>query len=260
METRRYIDSALDRGYQFRASDYLSRGWKTFTDNPGGYLGYGVLFMVITVILAFIPIIGQLVSFVISPPLSVGIPIAAHKQNTQGNTEFGNFFRGFDYLGQLLIAYLIQMLIYLIIALPIIIVLGYSFVGLMTDPTNPDNSTAFAEAMVSKWPLFLITFLVMIYVGVSLRWTNMLIVFHKYDAVDAIKTSWKLVGKNWFAHLGFVLLMAMVILLGFIALFVGIFVAFPVIMAADYAGYADISGLDKKDSEISDIGRAENLV
>jgi hypothetical protein len=49
-------------------------------------------------------------------------------------------------------------------------------------------------------------------------------------------------------------------LAGFIALLVGIVAAYPIIMAADYAGYADITGLNQGDDDINELGTDVDLV
>lgn len=260
METRVYIENALQNGYRFKTSEYLSRGWKTFTENPGGYIGFAVLYFVISMFVGLIPIIGFLISLFINPPLSVGIPIAAHRQTNENNMEFGNFFKGFDHIGQLVITYLIQLVIYMVLAIPVVISIGFGFFALMSDPTNTEATEEFGRQLLAMWPVFLIVFLLAAYVGISMRWAFFLVVFHKYDAMDAIRTSWKLVGKNWFVHFGFILLMALVMMLGLIALLVGIVVAFPVVFAADYAAYADITGLNRENSEIDEIGGLRDMV
>nr|HMU02299.1 hypothetical protein [Saprospiraceae bacterium] len=76
----------------------------------------------------------------------------------------------------------------------------------------------------------------------------------KYDAVEAIKTSWKLVNKNWFMHLAFGVLAFLAMLGGMIALIIGILFVIPIVAIADYAGFADITGLNKKDDIIDEIG------
>ena len=107
---------------------------------------------------------------------------------------------------------------------------------------------------------FLVFAMVFTYLAVCLRWTNYLIVFHKYEAVSAIKTSWQLVNKRWIWHFLFLLLCGLIMLAGFIALLVGIVVAYPIIMAADYAGYADITGLNQDNDDINELGTDVDLV
>lgn len=82
-----------------------------------------------------------------------------------------------------------------------------------------------------------------------------LIVFHQYDAITAIKTSWQLTNKQWFSHFIFILLVGLVILGGIILLIVGVVLAYPIVMAADYAGYADVTRLNDNSDVLDEIGQ-----
>ena len=93
-----------------------------------------------------------------------------------------------------------------------------------------------------------------------MRCTNYRIVFHEYDAISAIKTIQALTNKKWIFHLGFALLAGLMLFAGVIALFVGIIFVIPIIFAADYAGYADVTGLNRNDDVIDEIGIETDLV
>lgn len=259
MSGRNTIQQAIDYGYEFKIGDYISRGWNIFKDNPGGFIGYTVLFFIITIIVQMIPLLGFLIAIVVSPPLSVGIAIASHKQEKDGDMEFGNFFKGFDHIGQLIVAYIIMLVVYFIIALPMIFMVGFEMITSFSSGDPEAIMESYQElAKLGIW--FFIFAIIFTYISVCLRWTNYLIVFHKYDAVSAIKTSWQLVNKRWIWHFLFLLLCGLIILCGFIALLVGVVAAYPIIMAADYAGYADITGLDQHDDVIDELGSDSTLV
>ena len=224
-----------------------------FKKNPGGYLGYVVVFSLISIVTSFIPFLGTLIGIVINPPLSVGMAIAAHKQEKTGDEEFGNFFKGFDHIAQLLVANIIMIIIYIVLAIPFIFIVGFS--AIMAFASGDPEAIMESSAQIASMGLgLLVMFLIFLYVGISLRWTNYLIVFHKYDAVEALKTSWKLVNKSWFMHLAFGLLAFLALIGGLIALIVGILFVIPIVAIADYAGYADITGLNKNDDVIDEIG------
>jgi uncharacterized membrane protein len=179
-----------------------------------------------------IPLLGFLIAIVVSPPLSVGIAIASHKQEKDGDMAFGNFFKGFDYIGQLIVAYIIMLVVYLIIALPLIFMVGFELISSFAsgDPeTILESSQELAKMGIWFFVFAMVYSLIWEYV---MRWTNYLIVFHKYDAVSAIKTSWQLVNKRWIWHFLFLLLCGLIIIGGFIALLVGIVVAYPIIIGS----------------------------
>ncbi|MBK8668520.1 MAG: hypothetical protein IPN89_03280 [Saprospiraceae bacterium] len=259
MENRQSIQRAIDNGYSFPIGNYFSRGWEIFKRNPGAYIGYTLIFILVSIIINMIPLLGMLIALIVNPALMVGTAIAAYKQEKYNDTEFGNFFKGFDHLAQLIVANIIITLIYFVVAIPLIFVLGFSFItALATGDADSILNSSTQIASMGLW--FLIFFILFLYMAISLRWTNYLIVFHQYDAVSAIKTSWKLTNKKWFYHLGFSLLSGIVVLLGVLALFIGIIFALPVIMAADYAGFADVTGMENNDDIIDQIGGEKDLV
>ncbi|MEY3422435.1 MAG: hypothetical protein RIR48_2749 [Bacteroidota bacterium] len=259
MSGRNTIQQAIDYGYEFKIGDYFSRGFRIFKDNPGGFIGFAVLFFIITIVIQMIPLLGFLIAIVVSPPLSVGIAIASHKQEKDGDMAFGNFFKGFDYIGQLIVAYIIMLVVYLIIALPLIFMVGFELISSFASG-DPETILESSQELAKMGIWFFVFAIIFTYLGVCMRWTNYLIVFHKYDAVSAIKTSWQLVNKRWIWHFLFLLLCGLIIIGGFLALLVGIVVAYPIILAADYAGYADVSGLNQGDAEIEELGAEGDLV
>ncbi len=260
MENRQSIQRAIDNGYSFPIGNYFSRGWEIFKRNPGAYIGYTLIFILVSIILINMnPLLGMLIALIVNPPLMVGTAIAAYKQEKYNDTEFGNFFKGFDHLAQLIVANIIITLIYFVVAIPLIYVLRFTFItALATGDIGSIFNSLTNLAIIGL--LFLIYLILFLYIAISLRWTNYLIVLHQYDAVSAIKTSWKLTNKKWFYHLGFSLLSGLLTMLGTLALFIGIIFALPVIMAADYAGFADVTGMENNDDIIDQIGGEKDLV
>jgi uncharacterized membrane protein len=248
-----HIESAIENGYEFKIGDYFNKGLEMFKKNPGGYLGFAVIFMLIYFVINLIPFIGSLINIAVSPALAVGFAIAVHKQEKLGSDDFGNFFKGFDYLAQLLVANIIITLIYVVLVIPLIFMVGFSVITALASG-DAETIMESSEQIASMGLGFLVVFLLFVYVSLSLRWTFFLIVFHKYDAVEAIKTSWKLVNKSWLMHFVFMLLFFIAMFAGVLALIIGVIFVFPILMIADYAGYADITGLDRKDDIIDEIG------
>ncbi|MBK8625049.1 MAG: hypothetical protein IPN86_05660 [Saprospiraceae bacterium] len=254
MEHQRQITSAIENGYDFQASKYISAGFDIFKNNAGGFIGYTFIFMIATMIINSIPFLGYLINIVVSPALMVGFAIAAHKQINNNDLEFGNFFKGFDHITQLLIANIIMTLIYIIVSLPIIFKLGISIVVALASGDQSELFEIFDD-MTGLGVWFGLTMILFLYVMISMRWTNFLIVFHQYDAITAIKTSWQLTNKQWFSHFIFILLVGLVILGGIILLIVGVVLAYPIVMAADYAGYADVTRLNDNSDVLDEIGQ-----
>ncbi len=251
-----HIESAIKNGYDFKIGDYFNKGLEIFKKNPGGYLGYVVVYILISTVIDFLPSYASFfINIIVGPSLICGFAIAAYKQEKFGSEEFGNFFRGFDFIAQLLVANIITYLMYFALLIPLILIVDFSVIFRLFLGFGDFNEIAELLEEVSRMGLIiLIIGILFIYISISLRWTNYLIVFHKYDAVEAIKTSWKLVNKNWFMHFVFLLLFLLAMFAGLLALIIGLLFVFPILMLADYEGFADITGLNKKDDIIDEIG------
>jgi uncharacterized membrane protein len=91
-------------GYQTDIGEYFRRGWKIFENNMGGFIAYVLVYMLISIVAAFIPFAPLL----ISGPLLVGFYIVSNKISKGETYEFGTFFKGFDFFVQLLLYTLIS--------------------------------------------------------------------------------------------------------------------------------------------------------
>lgn len=252
------IENAIENGYDFRITDYFSKGWEYFKLRPLEYVGYIAVMFMITMFVNFIPVLGFIVSIIVSPALAVGVPIFTQRLSHDEPAEFSNFFDGFKKLTPLIVAYLLMLLIYFIVALPMIFMVGFSVFASLAEG-DPESTLESVQALASMGIWLLLFALIFMYVAVSLRWVLLLVYFHNYDAVEAIKTSWRLTNKKWLAHLLFVLLGGFFIVIGALALVVGLLVAVPLYYAADYIGFEDVTGLNSGDS-LDEIGQDVDTV
>ena len=149
---------------------------------------------------------GGLLQILIGAPLAAGFFIVADKIAKNESTEFGDFFKGFDHFVQLILGNL---------AYFIAVLFGFLFLVIPG-----------------------------IYLAIAFTLWIPFVIFHDLNFIDALKVSRLVVTKNWwnFLLLGFVC--AGIALLGVLALFVGIFVAVPVIQCISYAVYEDIVARD----------------
>ncbi|MEO1148252.1 MAG: hypothetical protein AAFY26_21965, partial [Cyanobacteria bacterium J06638_22] len=77
------VDSILQQGYEVKIGDYLQRGWDIMKQNLGGFIGFTVILVLISLIPAVMPErlapLANIVVNVISPILSAGFLIVAFK-------------------------------------------------------------------------------------------------------------------------------------------------------------------------------------
>ena len=235
METHnpRKLDPALAGNYDVKSSSWISEGFNFLKANMGVLLGFAVIFFLLAMMVQFIPVIGPVAqSIVISPALTLGFFLFAYQYEKQRNPEFSTFFDGFQHLGKLIPIALIQTGIIVALMVP----LGVAGFISADMTVSDDISPIFFLIMI---PIMAIIF----YITVSWMYAYPLAVFFDLKPWDAMETSRKIVSQNFWPLLGFLLLLALVLLGGTLALCVGLLFVYPAVMYAQYASFRDITNL-----------------
>lgn len=214
------LQSVIDENYTVKIEDYISRGWEIFKLNPVLLIGYIVLLLVISLLLLLVaaflqnavgPELSQslfnLTNIIISPPLWGGLFIGCFILHKGQSLKFDNFFSGFQYFSQLVIASLVS---------GILVVLGV-----------------------------ILCIIPGIYLGVSYSFMIPLILDRGLNFWDAMETSRKIVSKQWFSIFAFLLVTFLINLLGALVCGFGLLVTIPLTYGAIVAAYDDIIGIQK---------------
>lgn len=90
---------------------YVKRGQELFTQQAGLYLGFTLVAGVAMFVLFLIPLFGAVAAQVLSPPLLAGYHVVSRKVANNQPVEFGDFFKGFDRFGPLLVVGLLTALL-----------------------------------------------------------------------------------------------------------------------------------------------------
>ena len=210
------IDQLVQTGYQFEAGKYLSEGWDIFQKNAGSFIGYCTVKVFINMASACFGGIGNLL---VIKPLDLGYFIVAKKTDKNEPTEFGDFFKGFDFFGQIVLAKLIS---------ATFIVFGFLF--------------------------FIIPG---IYLSVSYGFAGLMVVFTGTEFWPALENSRKLISKKWFSFFGFFILLGLINMLGFLALGVGLLVTIPLTFCSLYSAFNNIVGFEPTETPIQNKPTAE---
>lgn len=239
---RNRLNTLIEEGYRFDLGNYISQGFALFQKSAGNFIGFAFLAGMIIVIASLIPLIGSLLTnLVLTPALMVGGYLAAHKLNQDEPLDFGTFFRGFDYLGQLALAALVTNLIILACFIPILLVwyMGGSLNFFWELYLNP-----LAEPEVPSFPLWSLLLLApVLYFSIAYSWSYHFIVFYEMEFWDAMETSRKVIGKQWGLFFLFLFILGLLVGLGVLLFFVGVLVTFPILICANYAAFAEVTGL-----------------
>ena len=130
--------------------------------------------------------------------------------------------------------------------LPFLMTIGFNFLqDILAD--NPPEIGGFSVFLIA------IGFAAMIYILVSFAWAYHFIIFYKMDFWPALDTSRRLISKRWFPVFLMYIVFGLVAMLGVIAFIIGMMVTIPVMYAAEYAAFADVTGLMEEQNMESDI-------
>lgn len=227
-----YQSGAIDAG------ECISNAWELFKRNPGLYLGAGLLTLVLVSCIPF-------VNFFLLGPAMGGFAYIVLRDMRDEPVEFGMLFKGFEKFVPLMVLGLIQ-------AIPGIIfqVIQWT-VDLSTIALNPGGGNGTFYQSSAADPLqaglaFGLVVMFFVYFAFQLIWNAALIfaipliVERDIGVVEAIKVSLSAVFSNIGGIILLMILGGLVGLLGFLALCVGIFVAIPVMWAANVFAYRQV--------------------
>lgn len=257
MKTKNRMETVLDSGYEFHPSKYFSKAWDTFKDYPGHYIGFTILIFMLSMIVGLIPFVSQFYSISVGASLGLGFAVFTFMVNTQKDERFERFFGGLKFILPITVVGILQTLLFLLVASPLIYMFKDVVVELMED-SSPEAIIEVMGNFSGNGLLISMIGLLIMFLWISLRWAPLLIIFHDYSPIEALKTSWILVNKNIGGHLIFLLLMILVSILGVLAFFVGLLAAIPVIQISEYYGFSEVTGLESdKGHELDQIGLSD---
>lgn len=239
--TPEQVARAINSSSPFNFSEYINRGFQLIGKQPGLFIGFTVVYLLIMMVCQIIPFAGTIGSIVASPCLVVGFYLAASRIERGESLEFGDFFKGFDHIGPLVLISVIQMVLMVVAIIPFGAAMFFSIS--MASPGDGMN----------MFPLILgLLFLIpIVYLAISWSLAPFLAVFHKMEAWPAMEASRKIVGNNWFSFFGFYLVVGLIVCAGALALGIGLIYTIPAGMCMYYAAFKDVVGLPEDNNEAS---------
>jgi hypothetical protein len=245
------LETAKREGYNFRIGDFISQGFTIFGKNAAMFIGFLLVSIVISIVLRFIPLLGQLVSFVISGALGAGYFIVAHQTFKNEHTEFSNFFDGFKDWVQLFLNSLIVTFMIVLGLLPAIVFFIKSY-GLDLSSIDLQDPEAISDLIKGFGVLYIfLYFLAIILLAIFIIYSALFIVFDKMNAWDAIVASAKIVSQNIFSHIIFFMAWIFIFIISAIPIGLGLLVTVPAFYCSIYYAWQEITRYND-DREIDD--------
>jgi uncharacterized membrane protein len=159
-----------------------------------------------------VPFLGNVGTMVLGTPLLAGFFIVAYKIKRGEEVQFGDFFKGFDNFVELMLVGIISSL-FIFIGIILLVIPG-------------------------------------IYLAVAYTFAVLFVIFHQNKAWDALENSRKLIHRKWWTIFGFMLVLGLINILGFLLIGIGILFTYPITMCALYAAFDDIIGAEPELEEI----------
>ncbi len=228
------IDDLIENGFALKVSEYISGGFQMVKDNLGPFIGFTVLMFIINSAAGMVPF----GAVAVGAPLSAGLFIAANKVSRGYELQFADFFKGFEYFGQLVVYTLLLVLMFAALAVPMGIMI-FSMVAM-----DFNEGPAILIGLVFGLAIFAVA----IYLAVSFMWAPYLIVFGKKKAWESMETSRNIIKNDFWNFLGFGLLLGFINLAGLLCFGVGLLYTIPATACALYLAFEDVTDLRLENS------------
>ena len=227
---------------------WWSEGWRLFALSPGVWIGITVLFVVIMVMLAFIPVLGTFATTLLAPVLAGGVMTGCRALDHGGELTIGHLFASFsDRLGPLITVGLLYLagsfVILVVVAACLVAVVGVTGIGaLMTgDPLQAGLGMILSMGIGAMLAL-LIGLLLQIPLTMAYWFAPALVALRGDEPLAAMKASFGACLVNFLPMLLYSLLGIVFAIVATIPLGLGWFVLAPIFAGSVYASYKDIFG------------------
>ena len=226
--------------------EWITAAWKLFVASPLLWIVMIVLYAVFYVVLAFVPIIGSFIGYVLYGVIAAGWLAGAHAVNKGEKLELDHLFAGFKSKTGPLIAlgaFYAGGLLVIVVLMGIFLAVGLGASGAVGAILSGDSSALASIAGAS-----IITFLLALLVGLALLapllaalwFAPALVYYHDVPPLDALKTSLFACLKNWLSFLVYGILMLILFVVAAIPFMLGFLVAGPLALISVYTSYRAI--------------------
>ncbi|HXV06850.1 MAG TPA: BPSS1780 family membrane protein [Burkholderiales bacterium] len=213
---------------------WLGEGWRLFKESPLIWIVNVILFLVITVAVQVVPIVGGIAGALLAPVLGAGLMIGAHALRHGETLEVGHLFAGFrQNTGALVLVGVVYLVGVIAIVVVAMLLMGASFVGLMAGGGEPVLGPGLILAI-------LIGVALAIPLAMAYWFAPALVALNGLSAIEAMKMSFWGCLKNILPFLVYGLVALVAAIVATIPLALGWLVLGPVLAASMYASYRDI--------------------
>jgi len=225
-----------------RGIAWLTEGFGYFQKDALAWIGVTILWFVIILALAFIPLLGGLANAVLTPVFIAGLMLGCRARAQGGEFQVAHLFAGFSKnTGQLIVLGLLYLagMIAIVILMMILIIFGAGGMGVV-EKLHTGDISALTNNLMFMLLICLVVAALYVPLLMAFWFAPALVILRNADAVDAVKLSFNGCLMNimpfiLYGIVGLVLSIMAIITMGF-----GLLVLVPVVTASIYVAYQDI--------------------
>jgi hypothetical protein len=241
----------------FSIGQALSEGWSLVSKYLGYYILGGIISVAIGAAVGIIPFVGSIVNnLILSPCLMAGaIYVTWRISNGKGWADFGDMFKGFNFLQPVMLSTLIQGAATILLTalvffnyVPELIHLFKISQGADAFTKQTEIKDAFLQLLDSKFVVSMLILLVgLLFIAALWAFKYHFIVIYKLQAWEAMEMSRRIARTNLLPLLGFFILIGLIILISIIPCGIGLLFSLPLMIGSTYSAFAQITHCDQED-------------
>jgi uncharacterized membrane protein len=221
-----------------RGWNWIAEGWQLFRRQPGAWIAFVIVALLIFIGMALIPLLGSLAGMVLTPVFAGGIFFACREQDQGRPLSVSHLFAGFrERFGTLLSIGFIYLGISIAVTLAVAVVTGAGMWTLLGSGTDAETIAGMGLTFVLAG---LIMFALLLPVFMALWFAPALAMFHQQGPAEAMKASFVACLKTIPPFLIYSVIALLLALVASIPLGLGWLVLGPVMAASLYTSYRDI--------------------
>lgn len=216
--------------------------WQLFVRQPLWWIGFGLAFIVILLVLSLVPLLGALAAALVTPALMAGFLLAARKVERGGSLEPGDLFAAFR--AEALTPLIVLGALLLAGAFAITMVAGLLGLGAVFGVVGglQGHAGGIIAGLGAGFLAMLVSLLFGAILGMLFWFAPALVVFRGLAPIDAVKASLSASLRNIAPFLLYSLVYFVAAFAASIPFGLGWFVLVPVMLLTAYVSYQDIFG------------------
>ena len=226
-----------------RGLAWWTEGWALFTKNAGMWIVMGLIFMVILIVLAFIPIIGAFASCLLMPVFTASWMMAAQKLEGGGTLEAGDLFAAFkgERVTPLVIVGALFVAVVVVITIVVFVLGAGGMMGMLMGGARRSAGGLMAGIGMGLFAVLIALVLGML-ASMAVWFAPGLVALRGVAPVDAMRLSFSASLKNVVPFILWAVIYFVAAIVASIPLGLGWIVLGPLLLLTLYTSYKDIFG------------------